>query len=890
VAGGSIQKGGEGLSVWGMVMVIAGTLIPGAQPMIPVGMGFMVAGSIVTVSGNFITPIRPDTGQSSKRDSPTYGFAGAQYANRLKGDATIAPIYGRLKQAPTIVQSFTTPRGLEDYNDFVRANRANGQQLSMELVLCEGPIAKIEDIQIDGSPVFDSWGEAQPDGSFLPKFLASGPGGSTTWSLELPGKRVYIPSIRLQWRFAGQIVEKGWNIIARTATFQGNGATTAFKLTVTEEIVDERSPTFVNQQGRTLDPDDITDVRPHVWLDTTGDTRTLFIDTGIPMRTTQSITMTYYVRVMGTTATPGISVVTDNATGITKLVFVAGSVPATSTQLWVSFQRYTFPGLSLELRYGGEHQLALTGMQEIRQTYAIGGAVEPKGTPLPPIQTAGECDDVILDFASSPAGMRSIDDTGSEGPRQVMVAISYRPLVTSPATVPSWIPLTDPAGASTAFSDPKSATDFVFWAQADSQVFWSLSIRGILRQLAAKSSTAAIWAPRLAAFTRGKYEFQLTRTNFVQHTGANALHYADELDIISRQEVLDEFLSHPGVAKIGLHGLATARLNNRLPNLTCVPTGLVNVRSIVTVSGVDQWGPPDAANQFNPVWAACDLITNRTYGGGAQYDLADIDIPSAKAAAAWCDEQIPLSAAVGSATERRARLDYSGDTQGALVSHVGDMLAPAFVIPVLQGDVWKFVIDGPVSDEDLVDTSIVPVFYDDNAGEDNATAPGAGADHEPLTANVTDLFVDFYDENKGWTRQPVLMVPRIPTLNRRTKRVEIRGCTRLSQATRYTQMLYAQSTAGPTVPMFTLTGRPRIDLEAGDVVRFVSQRLACDVYLRIVSMSFDSGDYFVKYETKEYRADIYNPNANAHARIITNPEVTATPSIPQLIASATRVA
>lgn len=887
MAGGSLQKGGLIYQVTGALEIVVGALLTATGIGAPIGAvlmqaGFasLTAGTVLSVAGGFITPIRPDSG-NTRRDSPTYGFGGAQYANRVKGDAPIPVQYAsRIKVAPIIAQVFTTPRGLENLDEFARTSPSPGQAISMQLVGGEGPIERIESLQINGEPLFDLVGDDDPNDPSTPvtKFLATGPGGSSAYTLDL-GKRVYLPSLDI--RVNG--TRKLWVPTQRTSTFTGDGSRTTWKVIAAATDLDlcaEYSLVF-KVNGSIVDTDDTAAVRPYAWLDGTGDARTLWIDTGVPMPSGTRLDVLYWARV----AADGITVSTSN--GKTTLRWPPGNAPTAGTKITGRYLRYRTPGVSIQMRYGGEHQLPLDGFQSTRQTQSA--LAEITKTSATQRSTTSEVDDVVLDFASSAQGMRSIDSTdGGSGPVEAIVRIRYKPYN---AAASQWVTLDDPRGASTAFRDNKPADSFAFHDESSAQRFWSLSIRGILRQLAADKPNSS-WPGRLANFTRQRYDFDVIRLNPARYAsnGTGDLFF-DEIDLLSWQEVQDEWLTHGGTWQIGLHGYASAKLNGQLPNLTAVVAGRTSIGYAYASTDINlvttyPWARADLISstvaETNPVWCACDLIVNKRYGGGAQYTHDNIDSESAYLAAQWCDATISRDG--GAATEVRARLDYSADTRQSLMACVAEMLAPAHVIPVLQGDTWRFVIDQAVTLADCL------TFYDDGNGESNDTSPGATMSHEPVTSDVTELYVDFFDETAGWTRQQAVVAPSTPAESRRVKRIEIKGCTRPTQAKRYAQRVYAAATASPSIPGAILTLHARgLPLEAGDVIRFVSQRLAFDGYLRIVAMGFDAVKVpEVKLECIEYRPEVYGQQST-HARIIANPNVTARPAVTNLGAMAATV-
>ena len=856
MAGGALQKGGFLVTALGVAALIAAPFTGGAT--LPFAQGLFLGGAVLNVAGAFITPIRPETSSDSKRDSPTYGFS--QFQNRIKGDAPVPLQYGRVKVAPIIAQAFTTPRGLEDYDDFARASRAPGQALSLQMIGGKGPIVALEQVFIDQQPLYEKM--QKEDGS--PIDVGAGATGKTDF--KLPGKRIYVPSLEV---FVNGTA-KGWNLANRTSLFTADGMNTLYTADYTgDDTIGDLAAEYgltIKVNNATLTPE--SGIRPLVWLE--GDARLLRIDTQTPFPAGAKLSVTYVVRQMS----DGIKVKTQD--GETTLSWPSSTKPAVGAKVTARYLRRLISGVSVELRLGGEYQLPLTGFSDIRNTFGVNQEPVAAGVTG---STQNDVDDFILDFASSPSGMRSIDDKdGSSGPVSAFLTIEYKPYG---AAASAWVKLRDPHGARTTGSNPKGASEFEFWGSSGAQQFFSLSIRGVLRKLADQDPTG--WGGKLAAFKRQRYDYRVTRTNTRKYV-TNSL-YFDQLTIISRQDVLDEWLTHPGTWQLGLHGYASEKLNGALPNVTCIVTGLSTVRKIVTSSGIDSW-VADKDAQFNPVWAASHLWADLRDGGGEHYSLDDVDMTSAKAAAAWCEEQVPRDTLANSATEVRARLDYSLDTRQSLMAAMTDMLAPAFVIPVLQGDRLRFAIDKTVDLDD------VPVFYDDEAAGDEGSRKGASMDHGDPSDDATELYLDFFDEAEDWKRQPVIVSPHETAENRRIKRMEIVGCTRRTQATRVAMQLFKAATHRPGIPDLTVTMRPdAMDLEAGDVFRFVSQRFAFDGYLRVVRMDFSTSDYWVSLDCREYVPEVYGQQARA--RILTQPRVTATPTIAdsaQMAATVRRVA
>ncbi len=213
----------------------------------------------------------------------------------------------------------------------------------------------------------------------------------------------------------------------------------------------------------------------------------------------------------------------------------------------------------------------------------------------------------------------------------------------------------------------------------------------------------------------------------------------------------------------------------------------------------------------NPVWCACDYITDEVFGGGQFYGWTETMLQSALEAAAWCDEQVAV--ARGSLeTETRAELDLTLREKRALHDHVQQMLSAALVIPVQVGGTWKFV---PDRDESPV------MDLTDQDFEGGTTVPSKASFEE--IANELDVLVQLEADRGELTTLPV----RLDGDNaaaRIIRPLDFTGARRETQVRRAATQILEQARLS-RFQFDVFDARLRLaQLEAGDIVRVTSTR------------------------------------------------------------------
>lgn len=778
------------------------SVIPGGQG---VAAALTISAIFTEVAGAFLKPDKQESDFS--RASPTYGFG--QWRNPVKGDAAIPVIYtgDAHKHAPVWLQAYVTPKGTGSA-DFAKVLKAKGQAFSALFAVAEGPIVDIEDIRINDEPLFERVTDYE---------LSAATGARKVF--KLPHKRIVERTLKVY--VDGAL--KGWKSVTKTWRRFGAGSVIREAFTVDERI-DESVDPVITVNGTAIDTTSPTALRPRVWFTTD---RTFVFDSqeAVPTGTKIDVTLTFL-------ELDGFKVTRKD--GKTRVVF--DTAPAKNAKVTATFDRLMFPGVEVDWRLGSEHQLPLPGFESVRNSYGSGSEVE-KNSPVT-ITTNDEVDDVALLLTSGPSGFTVYDDEGnrSRATGQFRLEVKLNTASTAGNVFDTWQIIPDPAGK---IPGRKGADEFEIRADSTSGVTWAFSVRGLIRQYIEKHPNNADGKKRARDFVRAKYQVRLTRTN--ANKSATNTRYVDDFFLSTWQEVIDEWLSYPGVALLAIHGIASSKLQGSAPNVTCSVTGKADVQAW----DGSAWSA-GSTNQGNRVWAVIDLLTNTRYGGGSQFALANIDTTSAKAAADWLDENVNVT---GSITETRSRLDIICDTRKSPLAWAADILRPGMVWPVLQGNVWKFVIDQGV------DTASLTTIWDDttdaDTGEDSLRAYRDSRSRVP-----SEIQLAFLEDVEDFDRKHVWISPQAPGDERRIQRIDGTGTTRRTEAVRYANHVYTQARSGGLTLNFSV--RPeRLDLEAGDVFRFRSSRIGFNGTWRVARLSWGTRDYFVRVEAIPYVPAVY---------------------------------
>jgi hypothetical protein len=116
----------------------------------------------------------------------------------------------------------------------------------------------------------------------------------------------------------------------------------------------------------------------------------------------------------------------------------------------------------------------------------------------------------------------------------------------------------------------------------------------------------------------------------------------------SIQLIQQQQFRYPGTALLAVKIRATDQLNTGRPSIS-VP---VKGRKVPVWDGNSETYPVAPATwSSNPAWVMLDMLTAKHYGLGAYHSLRDMDLPSLKEWADWCDEWVPDGRGVVGATD-----------------------------------------------------------------------------------------------------------------------------------------------------------------------------------------------------------------------------------------------
>lgn len=271
-------------------------------------------------------------------------------------------------------------------------------------------------------------------------------------------------------------------------------------------------------------------------------------------------------------------------------------------------------------------------------------------------------------------------------------------------------------------------------------------------------------------------------------------------------------------------------------------------RTVVQVTSasatVDAGGlptPRTVGYSRNPVWIACDFLTDPIIGAGRVFGWDDFDLASAYAAAAWCDETVTLR---DGTTQTRSLCDIvlgEGGERRSVGDQVAYILAGSGVFAYWRGS-WKFAVD---EDADVVTDPVTSSGFviDEEA---DCTTGGCEMDYLSTEERPTELVVEFRDaENGDAPATEVIQLPDPQPSPRVTERVQFPGVGRRSQVRHFGGILLRQMRGARRRGRCVGTvgrGLRLLMLDPGDIVYLTSARLGVTLMkVRIMSVGWGSG-------------------------------------------------
>jgi hypothetical protein len=302
---------------------------------------------------------------------------------------------------------------------------------------------------------------------------------------------------------------------------------------------------------------------------------------------------------------------------------------------------------------------------------------------------------------------------------------------------------------------------------------------------------------------------------------------ADELSFAYVTEVTREGFSYPGTALLGLRGTPGASLQGGSLRVTCV----AKRAKLYDPRTDDHGGARDLGSSQNAALAIRDLVTSaegaavERYGAGYFFTGADLFLgtdgaPAERngliAFADFCDEWVrrpgddATRAASSTNGERRCRLNVVLDTPMSLMETVGDLAFLGYCFASLQGARWRFPLD---QDGDSVFTFVDDI---DPANQNMSKFVLKLEEWGKSPSGVKGSFwSEFLDYDRDELLYPVDGLPEATPLN--IREVDLRGCTRETEAARMLRHLAEQARALP-FPC-TWEAHPGVQhIEAGDIV------------------------------------------------------------------------
>lgn len=840
-----------GISIAGIVQVVIGVIllfVPGAQA---IGVGLIVGG-LAAIGAGLLAPEASEPDDSSQ--SPVYGFN--QFKNPWKASAVIPVIYSAvgMRTAPVWIQAWVTPKGGDEDEDSAKTRSLTGQGISGVMAVCEGPIVGMSNEQFDGENVFDYFTDVP---------LARSNGGRT---YKIEATRIDLHSVRVyvDGELAGWEEEEDWTVVGF-----GDGSTTVFasQLANVANIVYERGIRFYsrnpNRQGEDRSDFEVSANRsaldemvPVAWIDEGG---TLIVNTQIPMARGEALWAVFTSRYLN----GGIrSMEKNNKSGVT-VTFYEASKPTSGQEVTADYRRKMFRGIRWDWRSGSFYDLPFRDAFDIRNTYGVNEEiVQAYETQY---ETTDAVDNTILIISSNEQGFRVLhprDGGTSQRAAYAQFTIEMKlQTATGSHYYDDWVRIPDPAGAFNKnpydkSGHKKTGNEFEVTAESEAQVVWGFNIRLLLQRFVEKHPNDTDAKKRLSNFTRNKYVYRVRRTSAKQN---NSDTFYDDIYLLQAKDIIDEFLSRPGVAKIKWEAVGSKRLNGRPPTVTVDVQGISTVRRYDNASS--RWVEDEQA-QGNRVWAMIDLITNPNYGAGAHYSIdTDFDPANALECANWQEEEVAESKDVDT-LEARCQFDAVLDQRKTLLDWLKAMALSGRLFVYQSGTQWRFVKDDAVTLVDSNGDDLVDVIYDSTiAGRTQQKSAKLG--HAALLNRPTTLLVEYLRRDDDFL-QRYIQVTLQDSHNEvtRTHRATAFGITRRSEANRYALFLFNQMRE-PGLSLGVAVSPQALTYELGSVKRFVSDRIGVDAYFRVFEFSTDGDTFFVQLDLRQYVPSVYEQNYSA---------------------------
>ncbi len=370
------------------------------------------------------------------------------------------------------------------------------------------------------------------------------------------------------------------------------------------------------------------------------------------------------------------------------------------------------------------------------------------------LTTTNEIDafDVAIRF---PAGLFRVNSNGNFRSRSVQLKFEWYPEDDLTATDSETVTVTE-----------KTETSFEYW----------------------------FYSPRSLP-SRTRYKIVVTRLTADDTDPAKQ----SQTQVLTLNEVLNEKLTYPGIALLGISHLPSAKISGQTPTYSA----LVEGRRVRVYTDLTTY-----TEQFsdNPAWCMLDYLLDPIWGVGTWITLARIDLQSFLDWAAFCDEMVPKDAS--GVLEKRFRLNMVIDGSQSVIDCLRQIASTGRAWILQRGDQWAIKID---REEDPVQ------FF--SMGR---ILKGSFATSKISKTDLANVFSgEFYNEDLDYEQDTLPLEDDTleAEVNPVEKSISLLGTTTFSQANRLLNYYLLSNRLQRRQIEFGV-GAEALAMEAGDVFRF----------------------------------------------------------------------
>jgi len=354
------------------------------------------------------------------------------------------------------------------------------------------------------------------------------------------------------------------------------------------------------------------------------------------------------------------------------------------------------------------------------------------------------------------------------------------------------------------------------------------------------------------------YVIQITR--LTKNYESDTLRYAN-MKLASIDEIIDDKLSYPNTALLGIKFLASDRLSGSLPDITSVVRG---IQVLVPELKIDMYPDLEVPYQFfyfdgtdyrcfglkahytgnwittwtnNPVWIIYDILTNKRYGLGKYLEEGESfllqDKEDLKGLAEYCDELVTIENGI---EEKRFMLDcvIDSDAQGLDLIH---SLCSTFRC-------FDFISNGKVHLS--IDKPEVPVQMFNSS---NIVAESFSESFSSISETPNVIEISFLNREKDYEKDTIVIEDRDDLLVNpiRKKSFNLYGITRPTQALRMAKYFLLSAKLSKRIFNFS-TSIDGFVCQPGDVILFQHDVSELSYGGRIVNSTDDKFNVFLDTE------------------------------------------